>query len=118
MKARTALTLLAIVVLLIETLIYKATAGEPITPAYTPEQAQASALAVPTPNAAPPVSLVIVTVCNQVVGIVAADAEGNLHPLNLEGLGDGRIKSILARVPQRVVVATGCHAQPEQQPIF
>lgn len=140
MKPRTLLIITAIVLLLIEAAIWKSTAtaqdvsaaaitaavaadtkprtAEHVTPAYTAEQAQASALAVPAPAAAPPASLVVVTVCNQIVGIVAADTEGNLHPLNIEGLGDGRLKSILARVPQKVVVDTGCAAEPNRQPIF
>lgn len=73
---------------------------------------------MPSPSAAKPSSLVIVTVCNQIVGIVAADTEGNIHPLNIEGLGDARIKSIIERVPQRIVVDAGCQTEPDRQPIF
>lgn len=96
----------------------KAQAADHIPPAYTAPQEQASELAVPSPQAAPPASLVVVTRCNQIVGIVAADTEGNLHPLSLEGLGDGKLKSIISRIAQRVVVDTGCPAEPDKQPIF
>lgn len=118
MKMRTAAFILAIIVIAAETLIWKAAAAEHITPAFTPEQSQASALAVPTPNTAAPASIVVITVCNQIVGIVAADTEGNLHPLNIEGLGDARLKSIIARIPQRIVVDAGCQVEPDRQPIF
>lgn len=111
--------ILAVVFLLIaELLIYRSDAAEPITPAFTPEQSQASALAVPAPVSAPPASLVVVTLCNNVVGIVAADADGHLHPLNIEGLSEGRVRSIVARVPERIVVVTPCVTEPDRQPIF
>lgn len=132
MRTRTIWTIIAITLVIAETPIWKATAAElrvepnqpstdtrvHVTPAYTAEQAQAAALAVPTPAASPPASLVVVTVCNQIVGLVAADAEGHLHPLNIEGLGEGRLKSIIARVPERIVVQAACPEQPNQQPIF
>lgn len=108
---------LALVVLACEALIY-AKAADHIAPAYVPEQSQAAALAVPEPVSAPPASLVVVTVCNQIVGIVASDTEGHIHPLNIEGLGEGRLKSIIAHVPERIVVQAPCHAEPDKQPIF
>lgn len=108
---------LALVVLAAEALIY-AKAADHIPPAFVPEQSQAAELAVPTPAASPPASLVVVTVCNQIVGIVASDTDGHIHPLNIEGLGDGRLKSIIARVPERIVVQAPCLAEPDKQPIF
>lgn len=104
--------------LLLAALAATAQADEKVAPAYVPEQAQASALAVPAPNVAEPVSVVIVTVCNQIVGVVTADSEGTVHPLNIEGLSDGRLKSIIAKFKQRLVVDTGCKVEPDRQPIF
>lgn len=100
------------------TLSVLAAAAEKVTPAYVPEQSQASALAVPAPSAAEPVAVVVVTVCNQIVGIVASDTEGVIHPLNIEGLGDGQLKSIIAKFKQRLVVDAGCKVEPDKQPIF
>lgn len=135
MRSKNIFLIAAVILLIVEATIWKATANdlriepiqpstdthvntEHIPPAYTAEQAQASALAMPSPIAAKPSSLVIVTVCNQIVGIVAADTEGNIHPLNIEGLGDARLKSIIERVPQRIVVDAGCQTEPDRQPIF
>lgn len=112
------LTILAVCLLANVLAIVDSNAAEKIAPAYTPEQSQASALAVPPPAQSPPASIVVVTVCNQIVGMVVADAEGNLHPLDIEGLGDGRLKSIIAKIPQRIVVDTGCATEPDRQPIF
>lgn len=106
------------IVLLAALAITSAQAGEKIPPAYVPEQSQASALAVPAPNAAKPVSVMVVTVCNQIVGIVATDDEGALHPLNIEGRGDSELKSLIARFSQRLVVDAGCKVEPDKQPIF
>lgn len=95
-----------------------AQAAEKIEPAYVPEQAQASAMAVPAPSAATPVTVVVVTVCNQIVGVISTDTEGMVHPLNIEGLGDSQLKSIIARFKQRLVVDAGCKVEPDRQPIF
>ncbi len=93
-------------------------AAEKVPPAFVPEQAQASAMAVPEPNAPAPVSVIVITVCNQIVAVAATDATGILHPLNIEGLGDARLKAILASFKQQLVVDTGCKVQPDKQPIF
>lgn len=93
-------------------------AAEKVRPAYTAPQEQASALAVPSPSAPAPASIVVVTVCNQIVGMVVADVEGTLHPLNIEGLGRSQLQSVIDRVPVRLVIDAGCVAEPNKQPIF
>jgi hypothetical protein len=108
----------AIGVLLAEAFAWKVMSAEPVTPAYVAPQEQASALAIPSQTMSPPVSIVVVTVCNQIVGVVASDSDGNVHPLNIEGLSDARLKLIIARISQRLVVDTGCKVEPDRQPIF
>lgn len=93
-------------------------AAEKVTPAYVPEQAQASALAVPAPATPAPVAVIVITACNQVVGVIATDATGTIHPLNIEGLSEEKLKAILASFQQLLVANTGCRAQPDKQPIF
>lgn len=94
-------------------------AGEKVPPASAlPQQAQASELAVPETPAAKPVAVLAVTLCNQVVGVVATDAEGALHPLNIEGWSDSQLKAVLASFGQKLAMDVGCPKEPDKQPIF
>ena len=53
--------------------------------AQVPEQAQASALAVPGEEARKPyTSAILVTQCKQAVAAVLVDRQGNLHPLHMK----------------------------------
>lgn len=103
--------------ILIAALAATAQAAEKVPPAYVAPQEQASALAIPAAGPTPQ-SVVVVTVCNQIVGMVAADSEGAIHALNIEGLGDAKLKSIIAQFPRRLVVDAGCQVEPDHQPIF
>lgn len=91
---------------------------EHIRPAYVLPQQQASALAVPDPKTAPPTGVVVVTNCHSIVGIVVSDSEGSLHPMNLEGLSNPQVSKLIDKIPQKLVVDTGCTAEPDRQPIF
>lgn len=93
-------------------------AGEKITPAHVYPQEQASALAVPTTDTSPPASVVLVTTCHEIVGVVVVDLEGSLHPMNLEGLSNTQVSRLITNIPQKLVVDTGCPADPNRQPIF
>lgn len=50
------------------------------TPNYTAPQEQASALAVPQPASEPdPMNVVVIVLCNNVVGLFVTDTSGEVH---------------------------------------
>lgn len=108
--------LITVLCLLLSGHAIAAPSAEKITPAHVFPQQQAAALAIPAPNAL--TAVIVVTACNQVVGVVAVDNEGNIHPINIEGVGETKLKALLGTISQKLVVDTGCTAEPNRQPIF
>jgi hypothetical protein len=73
--------------------------------AQLPQQTQASHLAVPTPAAPQPVSILATTLCNKLIGLVVVDSEGNLHPVPIEGMTPKEVHQIVSTVPAEKVLA-------------
>jgi hypothetical protein len=77
--------------------------------ADTPQQAQASALAVPgqSPKI---VNIIGTTQCSQLVALLLIDEHGGVHPVNLEGVTIARALQIMNQVPADHVMSvdTGC----------
>lgn len=83
-------------------------------PHFTAPQAQASALAVPSPEPAQPSSVISVVQCNKLVALAVVDVESKIHPVNLEGLSGGDAMKIMQTVPADRVIAinVGCPGDP------
>lgn len=92
-----------------------ALAGEKVTPAYVPEQAQASALAIPDPAAPKPVAVLVIVKCGRIVGVVVTDSTGDLHPLDIEGVTSAKIKAFVESAPKHLTANVGCKADIDDQ---
>ena len=88
---------------------------EKSAPAYVPEQAQASAMAVPDPAAPQPVSILVIVKCGRIIAMAISDTNGDLHPVNLDGMSDVTVKALVEKVPKRLVANVGCKSDIAEQ---
>lgn len=95
--------------LMISRLSYAQTGPIVVPPNFTHPQEQASAMAVP-PAAPAPSSALLIVACNKAIGLLIADTEGTLHPINVEGWSKEDVTKVLQSVPaSRVISANvGC----------
>ena len=85
----------------------------------TAPQGQASVLAVP-PQAAPvPASVILVVLCNNVIGIIVTDDRGTNHGIPMKGIDKQKADRITQSVPADHVleVDVGCPGKLETNPI-
>lgn len=81
-----------------------------VPPVFTAPQEQASNLAVPQPGQASLVSVMTVILCNNVIWLGGIDAEGVMHPVNLDGAGREQVMKVMQLVPADHVIGVnvGC----------